>query len=101
MFEEQRIEPREPLALPLTLENGSTAVTRDISASGMYFEIKGAYAMEGPVLFEMQLAELGVKFSAQGDIVRVDRRDGTTGFAVKLRDPRFEPLVTAPSSSHP
>ena len=53
MFEEHRIEPREFLALPLTLGDGSTAVTRDISASGMYFQIKGSYTMTGPVLFEM------------------------------------------------
>lgn len=96
MFEEHRIEPRESLALPLKLGDGIAAVTRDISASGMYFEIKGSYAMTGPVLFEMQLAELGVKFSAEGEIVRVDRGEGTTGFAVKLRHPRFEPLVIAP-----
>jgi len=96
MFEEHRIDPREPLALPLTLGDGSPAVTRDISASGLYFEIRGTYSMTGPVLFEMQLAELGMKFSAEGDIVRVDRRDGTTGFAVKLRHPRLEPLLVAP-----
>jgi hypothetical protein len=52
--------------------------------------------MTGPVLFEMQLAELGVKFQAEGDIVRVDRHDGSTGFAVKLRHPRFQPLDIAP-----
>jgi hypothetical protein len=96
MFVEQRIEPREPLAMPLQLEDGSTAVTRDISASGMYFEIRGSYALAGPVVFEMQLAELGVKFTAEGDIVRVERRAGRTGFAVRLRRPRFAPLVAAP-----
>ncbi|MDP3822981.1 MAG: PilZ domain-containing protein [Burkholderiales bacterium] len=96
MFEEHRTDPREPLALPLTLGDGSAAVTRDISASGLYFEIKGSYSMTGPVLFEMQLAELGMKFSAEGDIVRVERRDDATGFAVKLRQPRLEPILVAP-----
>jgi hypothetical protein len=96
MFEEQRLEPREPLAMPLELEDGTTAVTRDISATGMYFEIDGSYALTGPVVFEMQLADLGVKFTAEGSIVRVDRRAGRTGFAVKLHQPRFQPLVIAP-----
>lgn len=96
MFEEQRLEPRESLAMPLKLGDGSTAVTRDISASGMYFEIQGSYAMSGPVLFEMQLAELGVKFTAEGEIVRVERHASRTGFAVRLLRPRFEPLVIAP-----
>jgi hypothetical protein len=35
MFIEQRVEPRETLALPLNLGDGHAAVTRDISASGM------------------------------------------------------------------
>jgi hypothetical protein len=94
MFEEHRIEPRESLAIPLKLGDGSTAVTRDISATGMYFEIKGSYELAGAVVFEMQLAELGVKFTAEGEIVRVEHRAGNTGFAVKLHQPRFEPLAT-------
>lgn len=96
MFSEQRVDPREPLALPLKLEDGSSAVTRDVSASGMYFEIQGSYVMAGPVTFEMQLAELGVKFTAEGEIVRVERHATRTGFAIKLRHPRFEPLLIAP-----
>lgn len=96
MFIEQRVDPREPLALPLKLEDGSSAVTRNISASGMYFEIQGSYAMVGPVVFEMQLAELGVKFTAEGEVVRVERHGTRTGFAIKLREPRFEPLLIAP-----
>lgn len=96
MFGEQRLDPREPLALALKLGDGNTAITRDISASGMYFEIHGSYAMAGPVVFEMQLAELGVKFTAVGEIVRVERHASRTGFAIRLRHPRFEPLVIAP-----
>jgi len=96
MFREQRVDPREPVALPLKLEDGSSAVTRNISASGMYFEIQGSYAIAGPVVFEMQLAELGVKFTAEGEVVRVERHATRTGFAIKLRRPRFEPLLIAP-----
>ncbi len=93
MFEEQRIDPREFLALPLKLGDGSSAVTRDISASGMYLEVEGSHPLTGPVVFEMQVAELGLKFTAEGDIVRIEQRPGITGVAIKLRAPRFEPLA--------
>ncbi len=92
MFEEHRIEPRESLSIPLRLGDGSTALTRDISASGMYFEVVGPCALAGPVVFEMQIAEIGMKFTAEGEIVRVERHNGTTGFAIRLRQPRFESL---------
>lgn len=89
-FVEQRIEPREVLALPLKLEDGSAAVTRDISPTGMYLEISGVHSLQGPVVFEMQLADARMKFVAQGEIVRIEHHDGSTGVAVKLHAPRLE-----------
>jgi hypothetical protein len=90
-FKEQRLEPRERLALPLRLRDGSEAITRDISSSGLYFEMAGEHDVFGLVDFEMQLPE-HMKFSAVGEIVRVEYRSGTTGVAVKLLAPRLEPL---------
>ncbi|HSV35896.1 MAG TPA: PilZ domain-containing protein [Ramlibacter sp.] len=94
MFVEQRTEPREKLALPLKLGDGCSAVTRDISASGMYLEISGELQLTGTVVFEMYLADAHMKFTAEGDIVRIEHRAGVTGVAVKLRTPRLE--STAP-----
>lgn len=93
MFTEQRVEPRETLALPLKLEDGCSAVTRDISASGMYLEIAGLHALRGLVVFEMHLADARMRFVAEGEVVRVEHHDGNTGLAVKLRSPRLEPLA--------
>ena len=90
-FKEQRVEPRERLALPLRLRDGSHAVTRDISSSGIFFEMAGEHDIYGLVDFEMQLPE-HLKFSAVGEIVRVEYRLGSTGVAVKLLAPRLEPL---------
>ena len=86
MFIEQRREPRESLALPLTLDDGSAAVTRDISPSGMYFEINNWHPMSGAVVFEMQLTERRLKFKAEGQIVRVEHVcfGGSAGPAVPL-----------------
>ena len=96
MSGEQRVDPREPLALPLRLGDGRIAVTRDISPTGMYLEIQGDCSLSGPFVFEMEVAELGLKFTAEGEIVRVERHETRTGFAIRLRRPRLTPLVLAP-----
>jgi hypothetical protein len=90
MFEEHRIEPRERLSLPIKVGDGLRAMTRNISPSGLFFEIEGERLMHGLVDFEMQLAEAGMKFTAVGEIVRVERHCGMTGVAVRLMAPRLE-----------
>jgi hypothetical protein len=92
MFIEQRREPREEVALPLKFGVGCPAVTRDLSPSGMYFEVDGWHHMTGAVLFEMQLDDRGLKFSAEGEIVRIVHTGGKTGFAVRLLAPRLHAL---------
>jgi hypothetical protein len=93
MFTEQRGEPREAVALPLRLGDGSSAVTRDISPSGMYLRIRGCPDLRGTLFFEMDLQELHMKFTAQGRVVRLEHCEGFTGIAVRLDFPRLEPLV--------
>lgn len=92
MFIEHRADPREQLALLLRLSDGSHAVTRDISAAGLFFELEGEHEMAGLVDFEMQVPDLKVKFTAVGRIIRVEHRFGVTGVAVKLLSPRLEPI---------
>jgi hypothetical protein len=92
MFRERRLEPREPVALPLKLADGCSAITRDISPSGMYLRILGERTIEGIVYFEMDLAEAQMRFSAEAQIVRIERKDGHTGIAVRLISPRLEIL---------
>jgi hypothetical protein len=93
MFTEQRGEPREAVALPLKLGDGSAAVTRDISPSGMYLQIHGNPDLGGTLLFEMDLQDVHMKFTAEGRVVRLERCDGFTGIAVRLHSPRLEPLA--------
>jgi len=92
MFKEHRADPREPLRLPVRLGDGTAAVARDISAAGMYLEVPGDYLLAGPVVFEMHLAEARMKFTAHGEIVRVDKLPGVTGIALKLIAPKLESL---------
>jgi hypothetical protein len=97
MFEEHRIEPRERLSLPIKLSDGLRAMTRNISPTGLYFEIEGERLMHGLVDFEMQLAEAGMKFTAVGEIVRIERHSGMTGVAVRLMAPRLELINDGPT----
>jgi hypothetical protein len=90
MFEEQRVDPRERLALPLKLGDGGQALTRDISATGLFFEIEGQHVMQGRVDFELELPEVRMKFTSLGEIVRIEHTNGKTGVAVRLLSPRLE-----------
>lgn len=95
MFEERRRAPREHLSLPVMLAGAGEAMTRDISPSGMYLEIRGDHALAGTLLFELRLADARMKFTAEGRVVRVEHREGITGIAVKLVDPRLQALDRA------
>lgn len=92
-FIEHRTEPREPLALPLRLGEKLRGMTRDISPSGMYLEIRGDHELGGSVMFEMDIEEANMRFTSEGRIVRVEHRDGCTGIAVKLVSPRLQALA--------
>jgi hypothetical protein len=97
MFEEHRIEPRERLSLPIKVGDELGAITRNISPTGLYFEIEGERVMHGLVDFEMQLAEAGMKFTAVGEIVRVEHHFGKTGIAFRLMAPRLELISDGPA----
>ncbi len=92
MFEEQRLDPRERLALPLQLADGPGAVTRDISATGLFFIMEGEHVLHGPVDFELHLPAFSMKFSSSGEIVRVEHGGGQTGVAVRLVNPRLDSM---------
>jgi len=82
-----------PLALHLQVCDVLQAVTRDVSPSGLYFQVPGNHALEGTLFFEMDLEEANMKFTAEGTIVRVEHRDGFTGVAVKLFDRRLRSIA--------
>jgi hypothetical protein len=93
MWIERRGEPRVVMVLPLRVGDGIEATTRDISPSGLYFEIPGDQVPEGTLYFEMDLEEANMKFTARGTIVRIEPHDGTTGVAVKLALGRLESIT--------
>lgn len=93
MNRELRTEPRESVNLSLSLGDGRTGVTRDISASGIYFQMEGLQRVGALIEFEIDMQGEPVKLCAQGEIVRIDPAGGKTGIAVRLRESRLLPVT--------
>jgi len=92
MKNEHRTEARESIRLALQTFDGVKAVTRDISASGLFFETETEQRIGGLIDFEIDLATPAgpIKFRAQGEIVRLESNAGKTGVGVKLLSSRLE-----------
>ena len=76
--------------------------TRDVSASGVFFETDAAYHQGSKIHFEINLETPWghVVCDCNGKIVRVERRDGSVGIAVQFgeaarrtRKPRMATIV--------
>lgn len=92
MDREHRIEPREVVSLPIELGNGQTGTTRDISASGVFFETDTDQAPGSEVDFSIDFDTPGgpMRLKCRGTIVRTERHGGRQGAAVKIVESRFE-----------
>ncbi len=87
---EKRLERRVPAALPVTLDemDGITAVTRDVSASGLFFETDAVLAPGALINLVVEMDTPGGKrvLKCQGSIVRVEAIENRLGCAVKIID---------------
>ena len=93
MTPERRASARDPLTLQFTLEDGSAAVTRDISAHGLYFFMAAGAHLEPWFAFDYTMPEAGLRFTAAGEVVRTEPApDGQTGVAIRWHAPRLLPL---------
>jgi len=83
--EEQRREERIQAALPVNLGNG-IGVTRDVSASGLYFEADSTFSPGSSISFSIDIETPGgaMVLSCRGQIVRVDQRGKQQGVAVRI-----------------
>ncbi len=86
-----RSEERVPAALPVTLDRG-TGITRDIRASGVFFETEVNYASGSVISFSIELDGPTGKMmlKCQGQITRVEDRCGKVGVAAKIIESRLE-----------
>lgn len=89
----KRLEKRAHSTMALDL--GKTeAMTRDISASGIFFEMDAKIRLESPVNFEWDFdsPQGTMMLKCQGNIVRVEPRGSRVGVAVKITESAIEPV---------
>ena len=86
--QDKRRQKRLGATFPVRLGK-SAGVTRDVSASGVFFETDVAYHRGSKIHFEINLETPWGKAvcDCDGKIVRVERHDGAVGIAVQFGDP--------------
>lgn len=84
---DKRSQKRLGIAVAVRLGKKS-GVTRDVSASGVFFETDAAYHRGSRIHFEINLETPWGKAVCRcsGKIVRIERRDGTVGIAVQFSE---------------
>ena len=89
---EKRKEERMSVTRPVRLDRAA-GITRNISASGVFFEAEADYAVGRKILFAIELdGPQGEKLEliTRGEIVRVEPRGGKVGVAVKIVASKLE-----------
>jgi hypothetical protein len=70
-------------------------ITRDVSASGMFYETEHVLPLGAPIRvvlpLERGLPEESLRVLCEGRVVRVESREGKAGVAVAFTSYRFEP----------
>ena len=92
---ERRRDRRVETELPVFLGN-ATGVTRDMSASGAFFWISGAYAVGESISFSMEMKTAGgrMMWKCRGNVVRTEPRKNDVGVAVRITESAMEPAST-------
>ena len=89
---EKRREKRMSVTRPVKLDRAA-GVTRNISASGVFFEADVDYAVGSKIIFAIELdGPQGEKLDliTRGELVRVELRGGKMGVAVKIVASKLE-----------
>ena len=88
---EKRTGERVFTALSVSLGT-ATGVTRDVSASGIFFETDASYALGNLISFTVAFDAPGGKMllKCRGNIVRIEPRGTQGGVAVKIVESRME-----------
>lgn len=97
-FMDRREAPRLEIGLPVELERGN-GWTRDISASGVFFETDESFTPGAPIRFSLLLEHVypsPFRLECQGQIVRVERREGKVGVAAAINSYRLIPEARHP-----
>lgn len=81
----KRKEDRVPVSLPVNVANAD-CITRDVSASGVFLETNSSFSAGDRIDFAIEFDSPGGKLmlKCNGQIVRVEDRNGKLGVAVKI-----------------
>ena len=90
---ERRRNKRINVALPVSLDK-AMGVTRNVSASGVFFWISGMYALGDVISFSIGRKTASGKFmlKCRGDVIRADPCGNKVGVAVRITEPVVAPL---------
>ena len=99
---ERRRNTRINLELPVILEN-ATAVTRDVSPTGVFFWKRGVFAYGDSIRFSIERTiDAGtVMQKCRGAVVRTEPRGYDVGVAVNFIESAMEPVPGQPSANAP
>lgn len=93
----KRGEERISATFPVTLggvsgEERSSATTRDVSASGIFFETDATLSIGSTIQFSVELDMPGGRslLKCTGSVVRTESTGSRLGFAVMITDSRLE-----------
>lgn len=89
--QDKRKEERVPAALAVNVGDAA-GVVRDVSASGIFFEIDANYTLGSPISFAVKLDTPSgfMNLKCLGDIVRIEPRESRVGVGVKIRESTME-----------
>ncbi len=85
---ERRQSSRYRLELPLELDS-ARGHTRDVCASGAFLEFDEPFAPDAVISFALVFGG-GLRVRCEGDVVRVEAREGKVGVAVAIASYRFD-----------
>jgi hypothetical protein len=90
-----RTEKRVFAALPVNLEGGSKGITRDVSASGIFFETDIENTTGSLISFTLEFEgpSGGMTLKCLAEVLRVEsvaQQNGRVGVAAKIIDSKFE-----------
>lgn len=83
---------RVQAAIPVHLEGGGEALSRDLSPGGIFFVTEERMQPGNAIHFTVEFDNPSGKLSLDcaGEIVRVERAGGKLGVAVRITDSRLE-----------
>lgn len=82
---------RHPVSIPISL-GAKIGIAKDISATGIYFEIDAKQKVGSSITFLLELMTPGgpIKVDCTGKVVRVEAKDGHIGIAATIKSSEFQ-----------